>query len=126
MAASYGKSAKAKATRLHSLLVRSRDCFTCRWCGTKRDTGKQIQCAHIISRSVSATRTDERNAVALCASCHWKQSKNPLLWARWLEAELGRDHLDDLLERGVPGVKVDWEAEVERLTVAIDDLNERG
>jgi len=126
MAASYGKSAKAKATRLHSLLVRSRDCFTCRWCGAKRDDGKQVQCAHIISRSVSATRTDERNAVALCASCHWKQSKNPLVWARWLEAELGREHLDDLLQRGVPGVKVDWEAEVERLTAAIDALNKRG
>jgi hypothetical protein len=43
-----------------------------------------------------------------------------------LEAELGREHLDDLLQRGVPGVKVDWEAEVERLTAAIDALNKRG
>ena len=122
MAANYGTKAKAKATKLHSLLVRTRDGFRCRWCGIHRDDGKQIQCAHIISRSVSATRTDERNAVALCASCHWKQSKNPLVWARWIEEELGKEHLDDLLERGVPGVKVDWEEEVVRLKAALDSL----
>jgi len=123
MAADYGKQAKAKATKLHSLYVRTRDNFTCRWCGATREDGKQIQCAHIISRSVSATRTDENNALALCASCHWKQSKNPLVWARWLEDELGRDYLDDLLERGVSGVKVDWEAEVIRLKAAIDSIS---
>ena len=123
MSADYGKQSKAKATKLHSELVRRRDNYTCRWCGSRREDGKQIQCAHIISRSVSATRTDERNALALCASCHWKQSKNPLVWARWLEDELGRDHLDDLLSRGVPGVKVDWESEVSRLKLAIDSLD---
>lgn len=122
MAASYGKAAKAKATKLHSLYVRTRDGFTCRWCGATREDGKQIQCAHIISRSIGATRTDERNAIALCASCHWKQSKNPLVWARWLEDEFGREYLDDLLARGVPGVTVDWEAECVRLQSAIDSL----
>jgi 5-methylcytosine-specific restriction endonuclease McrA len=122
MPTSYGKAAKAKATKLHSLAVRTRDGFRCRWCGVHRDEGKQIQCAHIISRSVSATRTDERNAVALCASCHWSQTKNPLVWARWIEKELGKEHLDDLLERGVPGVKVNWDAEVERLQEVLDKL----
>jgi hypothetical protein len=122
MAANYGKAAKAKATKLHSLVVRTRDGFRCRWCGVHRDDGKQIQCAHVISRAVSATRTDERNAVALCASCHFKQSKNPLVWARWIEQELGTELLDDLLKRGVAGVKVDWEAEVARLQAILDSL----
>lgn len=122
MAASYGKAEKAKATKLHSLYVRMRDNFTCRWCGVNRESGKQIQCAHIISRSIAATRTDERNAIALCASCHWKQSKNPLVWARWLEDEFGREYLDDLLARGVPGVSVDWKSECVRLQDAIDYL----
>lgn len=122
MPTNYGKQDKAKATKLHSLYVRTRDGFTCRWCGSTKSEGKQIQCAHIISRSISATRTDERNAVALCASCHWKQSKNPLVWARWLEEELGREHLDDLLNRGVPGEKVDWGLEVDRLQAALDLL----
>lgn len=126
MPADYGKSAKAKATKLHSLYVRTRDKFICRWCGASKKDGKQIQCAHIISRSVSATRTDERNAVALCASCHWKQSKNPILWSRWIEEELGSDHIDDLIERGVPGVAVDWSAEVVRLQSALDDLPRNG
>jgi hypothetical protein len=123
MAANYGKNAKAKATKLHSLYVRTRDKFTCRWCGATKEQGKQIQCAHIISRSISATRTDERNAIALCASCHWAQSKNPLVWARWLEQELGKMHLDDLLERGIPGIKVDWQAECDRLEIALATLN---
>jgi len=122
VATSYGKAAKAKATKLHSLLVRTRDNFTCRWCGATRDEGKQIQCAHIISRSIAATRTDERNAIALCASCHWKQSKNPLVWARWLESQFSREYLDDLLERGVPGVTVNWDYECDRLQHALDLL----
>lgn len=125
MPTDYGKSAKAKATKLHSLYVRTRDNFTCRWCGTTKESGKQIQCAHIISRSISATRTDERNAVALCASCHWKQTKNPLVWARWIEQELGKDWLDDLLERGVSGVKVDWQDEVVRLESALDQITKK-
>ena len=125
MPASYGSAAKAKATKLHSLFVRMRDGFTCRWCGVSRDSGKQIQCAHMISRSISGTRTDERNAVALCAKCHWQQKKNPLLWVYWLMEELGKPHLDDLLERGVPGIMVDWDDEVVRLTAAIDDLKKK-
>jgi len=124
VAANYGNKSKASATKLHSLYVRTRDNFTCRWCGAKKTDGKQIQCAHIISRSISATRTDDQNAVALCASCHWQQTKNPLGWARWIEAELGSELLDDLLERGVPGVKVDWDAEVERLQAKLDLLTD--
>ena len=124
MAASYGKAAKAKATKLHSLYVRTRDAFRCRKCGALKADGKQIQAAHIISRSISSTRTDDRNAVALCASCHWQQSKNPLVWARWIECELGASFLDDLLERGVPGAKVDWEAECLRLQALLDSLKD--
>ena len=71
MPADYGKSTKAKATKLHSLSVRTRDNYTC----------------------------------------------------RWLEKELGRKFLDDLLDRGVPGVKVDWNTEVDRLQIAIDALS---
>ena len=123
MPTNYGKKAKAKATKLHSLVVRTRDNFTCRWCGITRNEGKQIQCAHIISRAISATRTDEENALALCASCHWKQSKNPLVWARWLEQELGKAHLDYLLDKGVAGVKMDWDSEVERLQTILDELS---
>jgi len=44
------------------------------------------------------------------------------VWARWLEEELGGEHLDDLLNRGVPGQKVDWGLEVDRLQAALDLL----
>jgi len=122
MVASYGTKEKAAATKLHSLFVRTRDGFTCRWCGAGKVDGKQIQCAHIMSRAFSATRTDERNAVALCASCHWKQTKNPLLWARWIEKELGTAELDYLIEKSQMKVKVDWAAECVRLQTALDQL----
>jgi hypothetical protein len=123
MPTSYGTKEKAKATKLHSLYVRSRDNYTCRWCGLGKADGKQVQCAHILSRSISSTRTDENNAVTLCAKCHWKQTKNPLLWARWIEVELGSATLDALIERSVPGVKVDWGMEVDRLQALIGQLN---
>ena len=89
MAANYGKAAKAKATKLHSLVVRTRDGFRCRWCGIHRDDGQQIQCAHIISRSVSATRTDGAT-LSPCALAATGTVQNPLVWARWIEEELVR------------------------------------
>jgi hypothetical protein len=45
------------------------------------------------------------------------------VWARWLEQELGKEHLDDLLERGVPGIKVDWQVECARLEIALATLD---
>jgi hypothetical protein len=33
--------------------------------------GCKMQCAHIITRHISATRCDLRNAFSLCAKCHY-------------------------------------------------------
>ena len=52
MADIYGKGAKGRATRLHALITR--DFGKCMNCGTTN----ALQCAHIISRKYSQTRTD--------------------------------------------------------------------
>ena len=111
-----GKGAKGKATRLHSEIVRSRVNYTCENCGKTRSEG-QIQCAHIISRHMVATRTDEENAFALCASCHWYFGKWPIEFARFVFSRIGEDGYDRLAEKATEGKgkKVDWDAEVERL-----------
>lgn len=111
-----GKGAKGKATRLHSEFVRRRAGFVCERCGKTRDEG-QIQCAHIISRHMTATRTDENNAFALCASCHWYFGKWPIEFAKWIYDMIGEAEYERLAQkaRDGKGKKVDWAAEVDRL-----------
>lgn len=125
----YGKGARKKATELHSLIVRERAGFVCENCGRKRhppgltkeekkvaETG-QIQCAHIISRNYGATRTDEKNAFALCAKCHWRFGKWPMEFARFVFAKIGEEEYDRLAAKAMAGTgtKIDWVAELERL-----------
>ncbi len=134
MANINGKGAKGKATRLHSLFVRQRANYICEHCGRKshpRDpkTGKivkteetgQIQCAHIISRHMVATRTDEMNAFALCSKCHWHFGKWPIEFAEFVYSKIGKDEYDRLSEKAKAGkgVKVDWDAEVARLEIMV-------
>lgn len=118
---SYGKKLKGKATRLHSLYVRMRANYTCQRCGKTREEG-QIQCAHIISRQLVATRTDERNAFALCASCHHYFSKWPIEFAKFVEETVGLDLYDELKALTEAKHKPDWEQEVERLESLIEQL----
>lgn len=131
MAASYGKGDRAKATRLHSKIVRARANNTCENCGRTNgdinpDTGKpvkQIHCAHIISRDQSATRTDELNAFCLCASCHWYMGKWPIEFAKFVYATVGEEWYENLrlkAELG-KGKKLDWSAELERLQRVWDE-----
>lgn len=117
MTVSSGKGDRGKATKLHSLYVRQRAGFICERCGGTRSEGRQIQCAHIISRNYGATRTDENNAFALCASCHFYFGKWPMEFSKFVMNEIGPDAYEQLrgkAEQGV-GKKVNWASEVERL-----------
>lgn len=133
----YGKGAKGKATKLHSLYVRERAGYVCESCGRKNhprdpETGKivktdetvQIQCAHIITRDAVATRTDERNAFALCASCHRYFGKWPVEFAEFVYAKLGKAEYRKVLAKAQKGKgkPVDWDSEVERLEGLLDLL----
>lgn len=83
-----------------------------------------LQCAHIVSRSYSAIRTDFRNAVALCRSCHMFYTPRPLEWEAWAIARLGEDlyrHLRFLAVQDY-ALKVDWAVEVERLRSEVPEM----
>ena len=112
----YAKGSKGKADRLLSLIVRSRG--RCESCG---DTEyRKLQCAHIVPRTFSATRTDEANCLALCWSCHRRFTDDPFAWVHFVHSligEAGYDALKTKAREGV-GVKVDWEAEAQRLADA--------
>ncbi len=76
---------KKRADKYFSLWIRRRDkvCQSTRLSGqgAERCTREQnLQCAHIHTRSYSATRLDPENAVALCRSCHVFFTQRPLEW----------------------------------------------
>ncbi len=116
MAASSGKGTRGKATKLHSLIVRERMEFVCEHCGRNRAEA-QMQCAHIVSRIYSHTRTDERNAFCLCAKCHWYFGKWPIEFARFVEYKIGLKLYDEIKDKALAGrgKKLDWPAELVRL-----------
>jgi hypothetical protein len=69
----------------------------------------------VISRRYNNTRTDERNAFCLCASCHSKMGDNPIEHGTWALEQMGELAYDDLRERANATTKMDWPAEVDRL-----------
>lgn len=85
----------------------------CEWCGTRDN----LQCSHIISRTVMALRCDERNAISLCYGCHLhKWHKEPLMAAEWFNSKFpGRYDTLILLKNETLGKKVDWESKYNEL-----------
>ena len=107
----YGKGAKCKATKLHAQLVRSRgSCENC-------ESIQNLQCAHIISRKYSWTRTALDNAYGLCACCHRYFTANPIEFAQFTIAKMGEEKYQELFHRRNSIEKFDWDAEVTRLTL---------
>jgi len=107
----YGRGAKAKATKLHSQIIRSKG--FCERCGRTEN----LQCAHIIRRTYSATRTDLSNAWVLCAKCHFHIDTNPDEFMVFVNDTVGMEKFSELKAKALAGVgkKVDWSAELERL-----------
>ena len=131
MSAAYGKGDRGKATKLHSTVVRTRAGWACERCsrsiGDTAPSGKtvkQMHCAHIISRHVAATRTDEANAFCLCASCHWFFGKWPIEFAKFTFRKITKSGYEKLLKKATEGKgkKVDWTSEVARLQLLLEEL----
>ena len=110
MADIYGKGAKGKATRLHALIGRHRG--FCQACGS----GHQLQCANIISRKYSNTRTSLDNAFCLCASCHRIFTDNPVEFGQFVTDMVGEERYRELVEQRNLISKVDWDVEAARIT----------
>mgnify|MGYP000591407466 CR=1 FL=1 len=133
MSVHYGKGAKGKATKLHSIIIRSLGhCEACDYsCGCldkwKHALGCKLQAAHIEGRTASGTRTQLRNAYCFDASCHRKFTDKPLTFSRFVTGTWAQSYRDRLLELSRPqtkGQKMDWEEEVVRLKAMRDDIKE--
>ena len=112
---------KAEATRLHSLIVRARG--VCENCGDAwRATGSKLECAHIVSRRYSRTRTDLDNAFCLCSRCHMRFTEWPLEFADFVVSKIGQDAYDALRAKAQGLGKVDWYEELDRLRVIAERL----
>lgn len=77
------KGLTKKLDNVFSLLIRAEG--KCQWPGC--DTGHQLHCAHIITRSNRRLRWDEHNALALCASHHRQGHDDPLAFAEFVKRE---------------------------------------
>lgn len=108
----YGTGLKAKATRLHSQVVRQRG--RCERCGSHTN----LQAAHIIGRRYNATRTDTTNAWCLCATCHFRLTDHPDEHMAFVADTIGLDAFFVLKLRAEAGVKANdafWQGEIDRL-----------
>lgn len=120
MTVAYGKGAVAKATKLHSKIVRARG--HCERCGGT----DCLQAAHIVRRTYAWTRTDTMNAWCLCAACHFKVDNDARAFMLLVDRTIGRDFLDGLHLKAEQGVRVKfvWPDEVARLQSLWDAIQE--
>ena len=113
MKTSAGRGQKAKATRLHSLVIRARG--MCENCGSRCN----LQAAHVLSRRYAATRTDERNAFCLCARCHMRFTEHADEWMGFVDWTIGRAEYSRLKAKALAGVRTSesfWRDEIGRLS----------
>ncbi len=109
----YGKGDKGKATKLHSVIIRSLGgCESCGFeCGCS-DRFKHnvcpMQAAHIEGRKANATRTLLINAFCLCASCHGRYTDKPLTFSRFVTTTWAQEYRNELLRMSNTMTKVNW------------------
>ena len=114
---------KRKADRLFSAWIRRRDgaCLANERRPDSCESPLFLQCAHIHTRSYSATRYDPDNAITLCRSCHLYFTHRPLEWRAFVDDLKGRDYYDQLGHRALRGARalvgVDYEAEATRWAI---------
>lgn len=111
---------KEEATRLHSKIIRTTRGPMCE----NRCGRPATDCAHIIGRGFSHTRTDLANAFALCATCHHIFGLNHGAWMDFVDATIGRPEYDRLWAKANAGVNVkfDWYDELDRLRVIAERI----
>lgn len=69
----------------------------CVWCF--RDDYDKLQCAHIFSRTYRNTRWDLRNMICLCAGCHFRSHKEPLIFTERIRSHMGEYEYNMLKSR---------------------------
>lgn len=112
----YGKGAKGKCDKLFSLIIRNEG--KCERCGSTEN----LQCAHIISRKYSATRTDQNNAWSLCAKCHRRLTDWPREHSHFITQTIGSERYDELRLKAEQITKMNWDIELERLKLIYKEM----
>jgi hypothetical protein len=108
------KGAKAKADELFSKIIRAQGrCEAEGW--AERNCSNQLQCAHIVTRGRSATRTDTRNAFCLCFSHHRWFHDYPRSFSHFISDTWAAGYYDGVEARSRRATKVNWEERVEFL-----------
>jgi hypothetical protein len=107
------RGVKEECTRLHSKIVRRDKGPLC-----QAGCGRQAtDCAHVVGRTFSWTRTDIDNGMALCSSCHRHFTNWPDDWMAFVDSTIGRAEYERLKRKAQEGVgkKFDWWSELSRL-----------
>ena len=85
------KVRRNKLDVVFSMLIRTRDSWTCQRCGKYHPEGSRqsLHASHFHSRRKQSTRYDKANCAAHCFSCHQYLGENPIEFQRWILAYLG-------------------------------------
>jgi len=75
----------------------------------------QLQCAHIVTRKRSATRTDFRNAYCLCHNHHRFYTDFPREFSKFITTTWAQDTYEEIYEKSRIGTKVNWKTRTEEL-----------
>ena len=102
-----GRGVTKKWDTWFSKAIRQRDGWRCRHCGVHTDqTASLMDCAHIQKRTHKSTRWDPANAVTLCRTpCHNYFETHPVEFVHWLEEEIGREALENLVRKSQQPMK---------------------
>jgi hypothetical protein len=119
MAVKRYKGAKAKADKLFSEIIRAQGyCESEGW--ADRKCSSQLQCAHIVTRGRSGTRTDTRNAFCLCFAHHRWFHDYPRSFSHFITDSWAAGHYDSVEAKSKRPTKVNWEERVEFLKAIIE------
>lgn len=96
----FGKIKIRPVDTLFSKYIRTRDKWTCQYCGKhcgENNSLHKLECSHHFGRAKEATRFDPENCVALCFTCHSKFHDSKELRNGFMITRLGQNRYD-LLE----------------------------
>lgn len=111
MAVKRYRGDKAKADKLFSEIIRGQG--YCEALGyDDRPCSSQLQTAHIVTRKRNATRTDLRNAYAICFAHHRYFHDYPRQFSKFITGTWGQKYYDSVYQRSITPTKVDWAEQV--------------
>ena len=76
---------------------------------------KELETAHIFSRSYYQIRWSEDNALCLCHNCHRFYTDNPATWKRVVKEKIGEDNYQSLVDRSNKYLKINYDTIIQSL-----------